>query len=45
VAIRLLRLALQQFAQLVELAGAKTPRCLNYIPTSCMGPRNSPKYT
>ena len=24
---------------------AKTPRCLNFIPISCMGPRNSPKDT
>ena len=24
---------------------ATTPRCLNFIPISCMGPRNSPKDT
>ena len=30
----------------LNLSGrATTPRCLNFIPISCMGPRNSPKDT
>src|SRR4051812_26994659 len=32
--------------QVLNLSGrATTPRCLNFIPISCMGPRNSPNDT
>ena len=32
--------------EFLNLSGrAMTPRCLNFIPISCMGPRNSPKDT
>ena len=40
-------LDLQEFKnQVLNVVGrVTTPRCLNFIPISCMGPRNSPKDT